>query len=355
MHQLEQSSLSNRSNTGKAVPYIFKVAFRTMGRYGKVTLLMLCVGFLFLITTAHSYGLLRQELDTPYVLPGSITGQADLEKYLEVSSVEAVTPLLSFESKITAKNASLSGMVTAVLVDYLDLSFAQGGLFPNDSNMPFLVLNQYAAQYFLDENKNKVTLSVNDTMSMTIGEEDQTAILCGVFEDGLEQPVIYMSYTLAARLLPKGDSIKLLFRLGKTEDMESGAKTLKKMGVSVSYDEALPQRWKLTKQQICQTFLSALVLLLCSVVQIAGQHKREQMESLPEWQGMILDGLKESDLRWIFPLRVFCTDLLCLLIAAVGAGVMESASTLGILVGGLGSAVHFGIVIGSNALPWKHV
>ena len=265
------------------------------------------------------------------------------------------TVCTSLESKITAKNASLSGMVTAVLVDYLDLSFAQGGLFPNDSNMPFLVLNQYAAQYFLDENKNKVTLSVNDTMSMTIGEEDQTAILCGVFEDGLEQPVIYMSYTLAARLLPKGDSIKLLFRLGKTEDMESGAKTLKKMGVSVSYDEALPQRWKLTKQQICQTFLSALVLLLCSVVQIAGQHKREQMESLPEWQGMILDGLKESDLRWIFPLRVFCTDLLCLLIAAVGAGVMESASTLGILVGGLGSAVHFGIVIGSNALPWKHV
>ena len=99
--------------------------------------------------------------------------------------------------------------------------------------------------------------------------------LCGSFALSIELCTDSLQISIYS-----SQHIKLLFRLGKTEDMESGAKTLKKMGVSVSYDEALPQRWKLTKQQICQTFLSALVLLLCSVVQIAGQHKREQMESL---------------------------------------------------------------------------
>ena len=39
--------------------------------------------------------------------------------------------------------------------------------------------------------------------------------VCGIFEDGLEQPVIYMSYPLAARKLSKGESINLLLRLGK--------------------------------------------------------------------------------------------------------------------------------------------
>lgn len=344
MHQLEQSSLSNRNKAGKAVPYIFKVAFRTMGRYGKATLLMLCVGFLFLITTANSYGLLRQELDTPYVLPGSISGQADLEKYLEVPSVAAATPVLSFSSELTVKDAALSGTVTAVLADYLDLSYAQGGPFPNDSNMPFLVLNEYASKNFLTESKSKVTLAVNDTLTMTIGEEEQSAILCGIFEDGLEQPVIYMSYTLAARVLPKGESINLLLRLGKTEDLESGAKALKKLGISVSYDEALPERWKLTKQQIYQTFLSALVLLICSAVQMAGQHRREQREALPERQALALSGLEERQLRWIFPLRTFFADLCCLLAAIAVAGITGSVSLIGLLAGGIGWVVHLGMV-----------
>lgn len=194
--------------------------------------MMLCVGFLFLITTANSYGVLWQELDTPYVLPGTVTGQADLEKYLEVPSVEAVTPVLSFETKLTAKDAALSGTVTAVLADYLELSFAQGSPFPNDTNMPFLVLNEYASKNFLTESKSKVTLAINDTLTMTIGEEEQSASLCGIFQDGLEQPVIYMSYALAAQKLPKEDNIRLLFRLRKTEDLESGAKALRKLGVS---------------------------------------------------------------------------------------------------------------------------
>ena len=345
MHQLEQSSLSNRNSTGKAVPYIFKVAFRTMGRYGKATLLMLCVGFLFLITTANSYGVLRQELDTPYVLPGSISGQADLEKYLEVPSVTAATPVLSFSSELTAKDAALSGTVTAVLADYLDLSFNQGGPFPNDTNMPFLVLNEYASKNFLTESKSKVTLAVNDTLTMTIGEEEQSAILCGIFEDGLEQPVIYMSYTLAARVIPKGDSVGLLFRLGKTEYLESGAKSLKKLGVSVSYDEALPERWLLTKQQIYQTFLSAIVLLICSAVQMTGQHRREQKEAHPERQALALSGLEERQLRWMFPLRTFFADLFFLLVAIAVAGIMGSIFPIGLLMGGIGGIVHLGIVM----------
>lgn len=345
MHQLEQSSLSNRSNTGKAVPYIFKVAFRTMGRYGKATLLMLCVGFLFLITTANSYGVLRQELDTPYVLPGSISGQADLEKYLEVPSVAAATPVLSFSSELTAKDAALSGTVTAVLADYLDLSFNQGGPFPNDTNMPFLVLNEYASKNFLTESKSKVTLAVNDTLTMTIGEEEQSAILCGIFEDGLEQPVIYMSYPLAARIIPKGDGIDLLFRLGKTEDLESGTKALKKLGVSVSYDEALPERWQLTKQQIYQTFLSAIILLICSAVLITGQHRREQREAHSERQALALSGVEEQQLRWMFPLRIFFADLFFLLVAIAVAGIMGSVSPIGLLMGSIGGILHLGIVM----------
>lgn len=328
---------------------ICKISFLTIGRYGKATLLMLCVGFLFLVTTSHSFGLLQQELNAPYVLPGSVTGQADLERYLEVPAVEAVTPVLSFESKLVCKDAALSGTVTAVLADYLDLSISQGGPFPNDTNMPFVVLNEHASKNFLTESKSKVTLAVNDTLTMTIGEEEQSAILCGIFEDGLEQPVIYLSYPLAARIIPKGDGIDLLFRLGKTEDLESGAKALKKLGVSVSYDEALPERWLLTKQQIYQTFFSALVLLICSAVQMTEQHRREQSEALPEWHALALSGFVGKHLQLIFPLRTIFADLLSVLIAIAVAGIIGNISLSGLLAGGIGWAIHLGIVISASS------
>ena len=306
---------------------------------------MLFLGFLFLITTSNAYTQLHKELTTPYTLSGTVTGQADLEKYQEVHSLEAATPVISFDAVLERQEASLSGTVTAVLAEYLNLSFTQGGVFPNESNMPFFVMNQYAAEHFLTENKSYVTLAVNDTVTMTMGEEEHAAVLCGIFEDGSEQPVIYMSYTLAARIIPRGDSISLLFRLGKTEDLESGAKALKKLGVSVSYDEALPERWRLTKQQIYQTAISSLVLLLCAAVQMAGQQKRTQMEALPERQALLLSGLNEKQVSKIHPLRVFFAQLIWFLASAAIAVLLGSFSALGLIVGVLLWAVHFGIVM----------
>lgn len=305
---------------------------------------MLFMAFLFLLTTANSYGVLRQELDAPYVLTGTITGQADLEVYRNTIAVEAVTPVLSFESQLTADAATLSGTVTAVLAEYLDESFTQGNAFQNDTNMPFLVMNQYASRNFLDENQNKSALSAGDTLSMTIGEEEQTAILCGIFEDGLEQPVIYMSYTLASRLLSKGDHIMLLLRLEKTEVLEKAAKSLKKLGVSVSYDEALPDRWKLTKQQVYQTVLSALVLLIASAIQMAELHRKEQNEAQPQWQALALSGLEKRQLRWIAPLRAAFAGAVCLGCAIAIAGILGSLSLSGLVAGGIGWILHFGVV-----------
>lgn len=324
---------------------ICKIALYTIRRYGKVTLVMLFLGFLFLITTSNAYTQLHKELTTPYTLSGTVTGQADLEKYQGVHCLEATTPVISFDTVLKRQEAFLSGTVTAVLAEYPNLSFTQGNIFPNESNMPFLVMNQYAVEHFLTENKSYVTLTVNDTVTMTMGEEEHAAIICGIFEDGLEQPVIYMGYTLAARILRKGDSINLLFRLGKTADLESGAKALKKLGISISYDESLPERWQLTKQQIYQTAISSMVLLLCSAVQMAGRHKLAQIEASPERQALLLSGLNETQVYSVSLLRLFFAQLFCFLTAIALAALLGSISILGLLIGTILLTVHFGVIV----------
>lgn len=292
---------------------ICKIAWKTIGRYGKASLLMLCIGFLFVLTTANAYSQLDEELSSPYVLSGSVSGQAELEKYYEISSIDAATPVLNVDAGLSSQEAALSASMTAVTSDYLNVAFSLGGPFPDESNMPFLVLNRYAAEHFTTQDDSVTSVDVNDTVVMTIQEQEVSAVICGIFEDGLEQPVVYMSYTVASRMLPKEETIDLLFRLKRTDDLEEVAKELDQLHVSITYDHALPERWKLTKQQIYQTALSALVLLLCSAVQMAGQNKREQQEALPELQALLLIGIEKSSLRTLRNLRAFFAELVCIL------------------------------------------
>lgn len=324
---------------------VWKIAFRTIGRYGKISLLMLFIGFLFVLTTANAYSQLYKELSSPYVLSGSVSGQAELDKYYEISSLDAVTPVLSVTSTLSKQEASLSGTITAVTSEYLDIALLQGGTFPDESNMPFLVLNRYAAEHFTTQDDTVTAVEVNDTVVIKIQDQEVSAIICGIFEDELEQPVVYMSYTVVSRMLPKEENIDLLFRLKRTDDLEEATKELDKLNVSVTYDRSLPERWKLTKQQIYQTFLSALVLLLCSAVQMAGQNKRERQEALPQLQALCLCGLNQGQGGMLFVLRTLFTDLACFAVGTTMAMIMRRVSWLGTLCCMICLAFHFTFIV----------
>lgn len=320
---------------------ICKIAWKTIGRYGKASLLMLCIGFLFVLTTADAYSQLDEELSSSYILSGSVSGQAELEKYYEISSIDAATPVLNVDAALSSQESSLSTSITAVTSDYLDVAFSLGGVFPDESNMPFLVLNRYAAEHFTTQDDTVTSVDVNDTVVMTIQEQEVSAVICGIFEDGLEQPVVYMSYTVASRMLPKEETINLLFRLNRTDDLEEAAKELDKLHVSVTYDHALPERWKLTKQQIYQTFLSALILLLCSAVQMAGQNRQEQQEALPQLQALCLCGINPGQVGLLFVVRTLFAGLICFTVGMAVAMIMQRISWLGILCCTICLVLHF--------------
>lgn len=324
---------------------VWKIAFRTIGRYGKMSLLMLFIGFLFVLTTANAYSQLYKELSSPYVLSGNVSGQAELDKYYEISSLDAVTPVLSVTSTLSKQDASLSGTITAVTSEYLDIAFLQGGAFPDESNMPFLVLNRYAAEHFTTQDDTVTVVEVNDTVIIKIQDQEVSSIICGIFEDGLEEPVIYMSYTVTSRILPKEETIDLLFRLKRTDELEDAAKELDKLHVSVTYDRSLPERWKLTKQQIYQTFLSALVLLLCSAIQMAGQNKRERKEALPQLQALCLCSMSFSQINLIYPTRTVFSELLCILAAMILARIVGYISCLGILFAMFLGCLHLATIV----------
>ena len=100
-------------------------------------------------------------------------------------------------------------------------------------------------------------MGVNDIVRFSVNGEDEKAKICGIFEDGLEEPHIYMSYLKASGMLPSEEGVDLLIQITHRGDAERAANQLAKLQVSTDFDENESLSWKLLNKQAQQSLLSA--------------------------------------------------------------------------------------------------
>ena len=305
---------------------ICKIAFKTILRYGWAAIIFLTLGLYFLFPACKSWEEIQAERKQPYELQAAVTGTAQLEKYMEVENIKAVSPVISFNTKMTDVNFTLSSPVKAVSADYLQLDLKEGNIFHDQSNMPFLVLNRYASEHFVDENKKESIVQVNDSVTINLNGTEEKAIICGIFDDNLESPVIYMSYYEAAKNFPKEETVNLLVLLTGKGAAEQVVKELGRMRVNVSLDENAIVRWELLQQQAAQYFITALGFLSCSIVLMHNQLKREVRDQGPERQRLLMSGLPMGQLGWILKLRLLFSYGICLCAAVLAAWLFDLLS-----------------------------
>lgn len=324
---------------------ICKIAFRTILRYGLSALVFLSMGLFFLFPTSMGYSQIQGERNQPYEIQATVSGAAQLEKYLEVESVEAVSPVISFNTKLTDVGFSLDSPVKAVSTDILHLKFMEGNLFPNQSNMPFLLLNSYAAKHFINESKQLSSVQVNDSVTMELNGTTVNAIICGIFEDAAESPQVYMSYYEAAKCFPKTETVNLLFLLTGKGTADQAAKDLTRQRVNVSLDENAIVRWELLKQQVMLYLITALGFLSCSIILMKNQLNREVSEQRPERQRLLLSGLMEKHLQCILRLRMIFAYVVCLGIAVITAWIFGMLGITSIAISVAVLWLHYLLVI----------
>lgn len=310
---------------------ICKIAFKTILRYGWAAIIFLTLGLYFLFPACKSWEEIQKERKQPYELQATVTGTAQLEKYMEVENIKAVSPVISFNTKLTDVNFTLSSPVKAVSADYLKLDLKEGSMFHDQSNMPFLVLNRYASEHFVDENKKESFVQVNDSVTINLNGTEEKAIISGIFEDDLESPMIYMSYYEAAKSFPKEEIVNLLFLLTGKGAAEQVVKELGRMRVNVSLDENAIVRWELLQQQAAQYFITALGFLSCSIVLMNSQQKCEVRDQRPERQRLLMSGLTMVQLRWILKLRFLFSYGICLCTAVLAACLFDVLSLTAVI------------------------
>lgn len=331
-----------------AAGLICKIALRTVPRCGLSTILLMCVGLYFLFPARQAYAQVRQEKAAPCELIAATSEDVfSLDRFLAIDGIERVSPLIRFDSQITYQDYDLSCQVKAVYSAYLNLELAEGNLYPDDSSMPYLLLNTAAAQAFSkgeDGEDGTVTVPSGASVTMTMNGSERTAAICGIFEDGSQLPTVYMSYGTASKFFSHTGSTELCFALSSKGVQERVVSSLARYWISADYDTNEALRWELLTQQALQGALTSAMTLLSAAILLREKCRREQTERKSELQVLMLSGLTQSQIRVIVPLRLVFQYLLSFAAAAGIACLLGTFSAAAVVLCGAVLCVHFMLI-----------
>ena len=325
-----------------AAVFICKAAFYTIPRFGIFAILFLCIGLFFIFPACNTYLQLQEEKLVPWELVGNTTNEdIALDKLLSIEGVARVSPVIQFDTEIQFGEYKLNCQVQAVHSTFLYVDLSEGAIFPDDSNMPFMVLNKTAAESFLSDNKTKVKVSANTSVIMELNNEATNALICGIFDDGKETPGVYMSYNFASRTYMSQSGVKLIFSLSNKGDMEQIIQFLREEGISVIYDQNELIRWNMKGQQVWQFILISISFLFCAAVLIQNGVLRSDKVTTVENYALMIAGMTMQQLKKIAYLRLSSIYIINLIIVCWISFFAGIFSTLAIIICIILLSMHF--------------
>ena len=319
-----------RKNVGA---HICKIAFKTIPRCGIAALILLCLGFYFLFPACQTFQQIRAEKNTPYELTATTdNSNIDLNTLMQIEGVEKISPVLNLNASLSLEEYKLDCEIKAVYSSFLSLKFAQGTMYPNSSNMPYLILNKAAATFFSKEQETTM-VTAEDTVTLNVNGTERKAVICGIFDDNRNSATVYMSYDTASQTFGQGSNTELLLRLKNKSNAEKVVSSLEKQSIYANFDPNITLSWELLQKQCYQTTLLSMVLLVCAPVLIRQTRRIELKASSAEINALLLSGLISNEVKTIYPFRLAMAELYCFLGATMLAVSVDEFSLLGAGIG----------------------
>lgn len=267
------------------------------------------------------------EKHTPYELTATTDSTGiDLGALMEIESVEQISPVMDLSATLSLNDSTMNCEIRAVYSSFLHLNFTDGTMYPDSSNMPYLILNKSAAKT-LD---SAMTISPDDTIMMPVNSTERKAIICGIFDDGSEIPTVYMSYDVAQKAYGTSGQTDLVFRLSNIGSAENAVSALQQQNIDASFDSNLTLAWELLQKQCFQTALLSIGLLACAVALIREKRSVERIKAHSETTMLLVCGMTANEISGIFALRIVFANLVCMLTALSVAACMKCLTVLGI-------------------------
>lgn len=296
-------------------------------------LILLCMGLYFLFPACQTLQQIQTEKNTPYELAATTNNSnIDLNTLMEIENVERVSPVVNLSATLSLNEYKLDCEIRAVYSSFLSIKFTQGTMYPDSSNMPYLILNKAAAKAFSHEYQT-VTVSPEDTLIMNANGTERKAIICGIFNDGREKPTVYMSYDAAQKEYGTRGQTELLFLLNNMGSAKDVVTVLQRQGIYAGFDSNLTLAWELLQKQYSQTGILSFILLICAIILIREKRTGELVKCRFENLMLLLTGMTASYVEVIYAIRIFLAAFTCFIIATLAASIFDTISLLGVVIG----------------------
>ena len=309
---------------------ICKIAFKTIPRCGIAALILLCMGLYFLFPACQTFQQIQTEKDTPYELTATTdNSNIDLNTLMQIEDVERISPLVNLNATLSLNEYKLDCEIRAVYSSFLSLKFTLGTMYPDSSNMPYLILNKAAAKAFTYEYQT-ITVTPEDTVMMNTNGAERKSIICGIFDDKSETPTVYMSYDVAQKEYGTSSQTELVFLLNNMGSAEDVVTALQRKNIYASFDPNLTLAWELLQKQCWQTALLSIGLLACAAALIQEKRIIERAKAQTEIAMLLLCGMTADAVGSIYPLRIALTGLACTLAAMLISLIMGAFSFIAV-------------------------
>lgn len=275
------------------------------------------MGLYFLFPACQIFQQIQAEKNTAYELSATTdNSNIDLNTLMQIEGVERISPVINMNATLSLEEYKLNCEIRAVYSSYLSLKFTQGTMYPDSSNMPYLILNRAAAKAFTHEYQT-ITVSPEDTVMINANGTERKAIICGIFDDGSKTPTVYISYDVAQKEYGTSSQTELVFILNDMGSVEDVIAALQRQNIYASFDSNLTLAWELLQKQGWQTALLSVGLLACAVALICEKRCVEITMARSEQAMLLLSGMTADTVGHIFPLRTVLTGVACVLTATL--------------------------------------
>ena len=290
------------------------------------------MGLYFLFPACQTFQQIQTEKNTPYELTATTdNSNIDLNTLMQIEGVEWISPVVNLNATLSLNEYKLDCEIRAVYSSFLSLKFTQGTMYPDSSNMLYLILNKSAAKAFTHEYQT-ITVTSEDTVILTANGTERKAIICGIFDDGSEPPAVYMSYDAAQKEYGTGGQTELVFLLNNMGSAEDVVTALQRKNIYASFDPNLTLALELLQKQCRQTILLSIGLLISAVILIRGKRTQEIDRCHAEMIILLLSGMTADEVREVYYLRICMTEVFCVVIAAISAALTEIFTLMSVIV-----------------------
>lgn len=291
------------------------------------------MGLYLLFPACQTFQQIQTEKNTPYELTATTdNSNIDLNTLMQIKGVERISPVVNLNATLSLNEYKLDCEIRAVYSSFLSLKFTQGTMYPDSSNMPYLILNEPAAKAFSHEYQT-ITVTPEDTVMMNANGAERKAIICGIFDDGSETPAAYMSYDAAQREYRTSGQTELVFLLNNMGVAENVVTALQRQKIYASFDPNLTLAWELLQTQCWQTALLSVGLLACAVALIREKRIIERTRTQSEIAMLLLCGMTADAVGSIYLLRIALTGVACTLTASLIALIIGTFSLIAVDIG----------------------